>query len=95
MCSSTWPAVELASATPSPLEMSASTCEVRSRYSSELATPLKLSSICPRRASLKVEAPWRKGTGRLRRPHASIATHPAGNLLHVIAEGRRGGNPAG
>jgi transcription initiation factor TFIID subunit TAF12 len=43
--------------------MSARTCDVRSRYSCELETPEKLSSICPRRASLRgvelrLEADW-------------------------------------
>ena len=37
---------------PAQVEISASTCEVRSRYSLELVTPEKISSICPRLCSL-------------------------------------------
>ena len=87
MCSSTCPAVALASATPSPLDISASTCEVRSRYSLlrchaaealfDLPAPLPRSTR-PGGADLR-PAP----------PPAAIAPAAARNLLHVIAKRRR------
>ena len=82
--------VELARATPSPLEMSASTCEVRSRYSLQLATPQSSlqSGRAAARSGARALAAAAAATGRLPQPTARL-----GNLFDVVAKGRCGWNP--